>query len=161
SVGAPPSYHPPILANDTDADGDALTQHLVSGPSHGTVSVNNSGDLCYAPDMYYSGSDSFTYLVNDGAADSNVATVSLNIIGMMSIGTNSDYFVAPFNGVLDLTGGTGTSVLSNDVSTMGGLSALLGSGPSHGTLLSFNSDGSFAYQPDQDWYGVDTFTYIA
>src|SRR2546427_4283438 len=31
---------PGVLANDTDADGDTLTAVLVSGPSHGTLTLN-------------------------------------------------------------------------------------------------------------------------
>src|SRR3989449_9460409 len=36
---------PGVLANDTDADGDALTAVLVSGPSHGTLTLNADGSL--------------------------------------------------------------------------------------------------------------------
>ena len=40
------------------------------------------------------------------------------------------------------------------------LTASLQSAPSHGTL-SLNSDGAFVYTPTADFYGVDTFVYIA
>jgi hypothetical protein len=33
---------PGVLANDSDADGDALTARLVSGPAHGTLTVGAS-----------------------------------------------------------------------------------------------------------------------
>ncbi|HEX3148672.1 MAG TPA: Ig-like domain-containing protein [Gemmataceae bacterium] len=67
------------LANDTDADGNALTAVLVSGPAHGSLTLGTDGGFTYTPVADYNGPDSFTYKANDGAADSNVATVSLNV----------------------------------------------------------------------------------
>ncbi|HXG10152.1 MAG TPA: cadherin-like domain-containing protein [Gemmataceae bacterium] len=40
------------------------------------------------------------------------------------------------------------------------LTAALVSGPSHGALT-FNSDGSFTYTPNENWNGQDSFTYQA
>ena len=68
-----------MLGNDTDVDGDTLTAVLVSGPAHGTLTLNADGSFTYTPDANYNGSDSFTYKANDGSADSNVATVSLTV----------------------------------------------------------------------------------
>src|SRR5262249_18613196 len=68
---------PGVLANDTDVDGDPLTAILVSGPVHGTLTLNADGSFTYTPNAGYVGSDSFTYKANDGTADGNVATVSL------------------------------------------------------------------------------------
>ena len=52
-------------------------------------------------------------------------------------------------------------VLSNDSEPNNEvLTASLQSAPSHGTL-SLNSDGAFVYTPTADFYGVDTFVYIA
>src|SRR5262249_32481123 len=70
---------PGVLANDTDVDGDALAAVLVSGPSHGTVTLNGHGSFTYAPAANYNGTDSFSYKASDGQADSNVATVSLTV----------------------------------------------------------------------------------
>ena len=41
-----------------------------------------------------------------------------------------------------------------------GLTALLASGPSHGSLA-LNADGSFTYEPAPDYHGTDTFMYQA
>jgi VCBS repeat-containing protein len=52
-------------------------------------------------------------------------------------------------------------VLANDSDPDGNtLSAVLGSGPSHGTLT-LNPDGSFTYTPAANFNGSDTFTYRA
>ena len=61
-----------MLANDTDADGDALTAILVTGPAHGTLALNADGSFIYTPAANYNGADSFTYKASDGSADSDV-----------------------------------------------------------------------------------------
>ena len=68
-----------MLTNDTDVDGDALSAVLVSGPAHGSLTLNADGSFTYTPAANYNGPDSFTYKANDGQADSNVATVSINV----------------------------------------------------------------------------------
>jgi VCBS repeat-containing protein len=65
-----------VLANDTDADSDQLSAVLVTGPSHGTLTLNPDGSFTYTNDGE-TGQDSFTYKANDGSADSNVATVTI------------------------------------------------------------------------------------
>src|SRR5213076_2251327 len=68
-----------IVANDTDIDGDTLSAMLVSGPANGSLTLNTDGSFTYTPNANFNGTDSFTYKVNDGAADSNVATVTLTV----------------------------------------------------------------------------------
>jgi CSLREA domain-containing protein len=72
---------PGVLSNDTDPDsGDTLTAVLVSGPSHGTLTLNANGSFSYTPAANYNGPDSFTYKARDShTAESNVATVSLTV----------------------------------------------------------------------------------
>jgi uncharacterized repeat protein (TIGR03803 family) len=70
---------PGVLSNDTDTDGDALTVTVVSGPSHGSVTLNADGSFTYIPATNYVGSDSFTYRASDGIATSNIATVSITV----------------------------------------------------------------------------------
>jgi uncharacterized repeat protein (TIGR01451 family) len=70
---------PGVLANDTDADGDALTALLLTGPAHGTLTLNADGSFQYIPTANYSGTDTFTYKANDGRADSAAATVTIII----------------------------------------------------------------------------------
>jgi len=70
---------PGVLDNDVDPDADALTALLVSGPSHGTLSLDGDGSFEYTPIEGYVGNDSFTYLATDGLESSNVATVTLTM----------------------------------------------------------------------------------
>src|SRR5258705_470664 len=67
---------PGVLANDSDLDGDTLTATVVSGPSHGSLSLNSDGSFTYTPAANYNGPDSFTYRASDGTAS---ATATANI----------------------------------------------------------------------------------
>ncbi|MES2097137.1 MAG: Ig-like domain-containing protein, partial [Pseudomonadota bacterium] len=44
-----------VLANDTDADGNALKAVLVAGPAHGTLTLNANGSFSYTPAANYNG----------------------------------------------------------------------------------------------------------
>jgi VCBS repeat-containing protein len=68
-----------VLSNDMDADGDSLTATMVSGPSHGTVSLSSDGSFSYNPDTGFSGSDSFSYRAFDGLEGSDTATVTITV----------------------------------------------------------------------------------
>ena len=64
----------------TDADSNTLTFSKVTDPSHGTVSIDaTTGAYTYTPADNYSGSDSFTFTVNDGSVDSGVATLTVTV----------------------------------------------------------------------------------
>ncbi|HEX4588656.1 MAG TPA: cadherin-like domain-containing protein, partial [Gemmataceae bacterium] len=68
-----------VLANDTDADGDPKTAHLVTGPSNGKLTFNPDGTFTYVPNHYFFGADTFTYKVDDGIVYGNTATVTINV----------------------------------------------------------------------------------
>ena len=70
-----------VLANDTDADGDAMSVTEVAQPAHGAVVLNADGTVTYTPDANYNGTDSFTYTISDGAGGFDTATVSLSVTG--------------------------------------------------------------------------------
>lgn len=69
-----------VLANDADADGDALWATIVTRPEHGTLTQDVNGALSYAPVAGYLGSDSFTYRAYDGELYSSVATASIEVV---------------------------------------------------------------------------------
>jgi VCBS repeat-containing protein len=77
STGVAVSAASGLLANDSDADGDPLTASLVTGPAHGTLTLNADGSFTYTPDGTFQGSDSFTYLASDAAGNHASATVTL------------------------------------------------------------------------------------
>src|SRR5262249_48310021 len=70
---------PGVLANDSDANGNPLSAYVLTGPSHGTLSLSSNGSFQYTPATGYYGSDSFTYRAADGYVYSNTATVSITV----------------------------------------------------------------------------------
>ncbi len=72
-----------VLANDIDVDGDALGFGGDTLPSHGTLSFvsDTTGFIgyLYQPEPNYCGEDSFTYYLTDVSADSNIATVWIDV----------------------------------------------------------------------------------
>lgn len=86
-----------VLANDVDVDGDTLTAAIVTGPTHGTLTLNANGSFTYTPTANYSGSDSFTYSpVNDGVTTSAPITVTLTVTAVNDNPTvaNDTYTIA-------------------------------------------------------------------
>ncbi|HVJ31777.1 MAG TPA: Ig-like domain-containing protein [Terriglobia bacterium] len=63
----------------TDVDGDHLTYSLVSGPQHGTISLNSDGTYTYTPNADYNGADSFTYKASDGSLESHAGIANLTV----------------------------------------------------------------------------------
>lgn len=63
----------------SDPEGNALTYSVVAGPGHGVL-TGSGASLAYTPTSGYSGSDSFTFKANDGALESDIATVTIHIM---------------------------------------------------------------------------------
>ncbi len=65
----------------SDIDGDVLVYSIVTNATKGNVVINNTstGAYIYTPTTGQTGSDSFTFKVNDGTEDSGIATVSITI----------------------------------------------------------------------------------
>jgi VCBS repeat-containing protein len=149
-----------VLGNDTDADGDPLTAALIAGAAHGSVTLNADGSFTYTPSAGYVGGDSFTYLANDGTADSNLATVWLTVnahVNHRPVAVNDVYSVSQDSSLVLPSSG----VLTNDTDADGdSLTAVLFKGPQHGTLA-LNSDGSLNYTPNAGYSGADSFSYQA
>ena len=53
-----------------------MTTTVATTPTNGTLS-GTAPNLTYTPNPDFSGPDSFTFLVNDGAADSEIASVAV------------------------------------------------------------------------------------
>lgn len=105
-----------VALGGSDAETCELTFSIVSGPSSGTLSVisdstctagtpnTDTASVTYTPNALFSGSDSFAYKVNDGTADSNVATVTIAVNPVLSGGT---MHVGDLDGATSLKGKSG------------------------------------------------------
>lgn len=68
-----------VLANDLDADGDALTAVLVDGGGNGSLTLRANGSFTFTSGGSFTGSRTFTYHAFDGAASSATKTVTINV----------------------------------------------------------------------------------
>lgn len=70
-----------VLANDVDADGDELSVTTIGAPAHGIATLltvgPDAGKVSYAAESGFTGSDSFTYTISDGAL---TATATVTIV---------------------------------------------------------------------------------
>ncbi len=76
----------PVLANDTDADGDALVVSVVGSPAHGSAVIAGGGTtVLYTPASGFVGTDSFTYTVSDGKGGEATGTVTVEVISTQNV----------------------------------------------------------------------------
>ena len=84
SVSTPYQTDLDITLTMSDVDGGSpVTWIIVDSPQHGSL-TGTGPNLTYTPSAGYSGSDSFTFKVNDGGADSNIATVTITVASQIT-----------------------------------------------------------------------------
>jgi hypothetical protein len=112
-----------LTLSASDYDDDALTYSVVTEPLHGELSGTGAARI-YTPDSGFFGSDSFTYVANDGYGDSEVATVTITVVAVPEIEVVGD------GNAYDLTGAEVTDFRSTD------------------TLKTYDADGDHVYGSD-------------
>ena len=71
----------PVLANDTDPDGDAIQiETIAAQPTFGTATVNVDGTIRYSPRLGESGSDRLRYTLVDANGDRAVGEVVIGVL---------------------------------------------------------------------------------
>ncbi|HEY7512239.1 MAG TPA: Ig-like domain-containing protein, partial [Vicinamibacteria bacterium] len=141
-----------ITLGAADADGDPLTYAVVAGPQHGTLS-GTGPSLTYTPAADYHGPDSFTFKANDGALDSNVATVTIEVTPVNDAPVAADQAVAT-----DEDTPIGVTLVAADPEGDALVYAVV-AGPQHGSLS--GAGASLTYTPEADYHGPDSFTFRA
>jgi uncharacterized delta-60 repeat protein len=70
---------PSVLGGATTTpSGAALHARLIQGPAHDPgFQLNDDGTFTYTPDSTFQGTDSFTFVANNGTSDSNIALVTI------------------------------------------------------------------------------------
>ncbi len=150
-----------VLSNDLDPELGPLTAELITGTSNGSLTFNPDGTFVYTPNTNYHGTDSFTYRGRDGFGASGTATVTITVIPgpneppivqnkTYSVNEDLSLSVLAANGLL-----AGAQDEDNDP-----LTAFLDTEPTHGSVTVL-PNGAFTYTPDADYFGPDTFTYVA
>ena len=127
-----------VLANDTDADGNTLSISSINNISNGaTITVSGTG-ISYQPASGFSGTETFTYTINDNAGGIASAQVSITVTPVTTppgtgisgdegsntlTGTDAAEVMNGFAGNDTLNGGAGNDTiiggLGNDILTGG------------------------------------------
>jgi uncharacterized repeat protein (TIGR01451 family) len=146
-----------VLAND-DGHGGPLDPAgvelaIISGPAHGSASLDPDGHIHYLPEANYSGADSLVYQVcRRGSDDCATATVHITVLRNQLHAVDDEAEV--------LAGGVHVDVLANDHASGAPLdpgSLVVDRAPAHGTAVC--SVSGCRYQPDADFRGEDSFSY--
>ncbi len=144
-----------VLANDTDADGDALSIASISmAPAQGTAVVNPGAQtIRYTPGAGFSGTDTFKYRVTDGLGGTAEGTVTVSVNAPPA--AVDDDVAAVFETPLNI------AVLANDTDADGDALTVsaIATPPSHGTAVINAGAQTIRYDPDGAFFGTDTFDY--
>ncbi|MGA2786967.1 MAG: Ig-like domain-containing protein [Verrucomicrobiota bacterium] len=141
----------PVALTGYDPQGYALTFSVLTQPAHGTLS-GTAPNLTYKPATNYFGNDSFTFRVNDGAANSLSATISItnrpvDDAPVVVAGPNQ-LLILPANSV-NLAGSVTYDVFPGTVdtvvwSTVSGPGVVIFSNPSNPqTMATFSQSGVY------------------
>lgn len=113
-----PAVSVPVLANDTDVDGDTLVVTAVTQGSRGAVTFSAAG-VTYTPGSTgVAGTDTFTYTVSDGTT-TRTATVTVTLAAPAP--TTTTTAAAP----LEVARGTGLPQTGSDAGVLTGLGTAL------------------------------------
>jgi len=148
-----------VLSNDLDVDSDKVQIHKIStDPTYGSATVTN-GKLFYTPNVNYTGTDTFAYIVKDGKSGFDEATVTITITAV-----NDDPSARNDNATVEVdTSANIIDVLGNDSDADGDtltVTAVGNSGAStHGGVVALSMSGVVTYTPKAGFTGSDSFTY--
>ena len=134
----------------SDIENDPLTFSIVDAPTQGFLS-GSVPNLTYTPNGGYSGSDSFTYKVNDTYVDSALATVDINISTGNQAPTADDQTVETNEDIpIDI-------ILTGSDPEGSPINFTLLDQPLHGVLS--GTAPNVNYTPSSNYNGSDHFTF--
>ncbi len=124
---------------------------IVSNPQNGSVSCDAS-KCVYTPYWDYVGNDIFTYKVNNGLQDSNVASVTIEVLDNALPVANDQSVTTLIDTNINIT-------LTASDANGDPLTYSIVTNPTHGTL---SGTGAIrTYTPDDKYVGIDSFTFKA
>jgi hypothetical protein len=143
-----------VLANDSDPDGGTLRIASVTRPAHGVATVNAYGEIVYSPARDFSGTDAFSYSVDDGQGGQSTAAVTVTVTSL------ADPPVARPDSATTVVGApVAVRPLANDSDADGdALSISAFTQPANGQVTQVVSD-ELRYRPNTGFQGTDRFDY--
>jgi len=144
----------PVLFNDTDLDGDALTIVSVIQPGQGEIQINPDQTLTYTPPLNFTGETTFTYTISDnnGGTASSTEYIYVNPVNDPPV-ANADAATVPEDGMVNVAVLANDTDVENNVLTVASVTQ-----GSHGSVV-INPDKTVKYTPAANYGGSDSFTY--
>jgi large repetitive protein len=142
----------PVLANDTDADGNMLSVTAASA-GNGTVTILPDGTLRYVPNPNFNGTDTVTYTISDGQGGSATSTVTLTVnpVNDVPVAVNDNATTSEDQPVT-------IPVLGNDRDADGNVLTITAATSPNGTVV-INPDGTVTFTPNPNFNGPTTISY--
>jgi hypothetical protein len=143
-----------VTDNDFDPDMmDYISLVGVSNGAHGTTSIS-SGYVTYTPEVGYSGTDSFSYVIQDNNGATAIGTVNVTITPNQAPVAVDDSLTVhqEMQGYISVTDN------DYDPDMMDCISLVSASNGAHGTTSL--SSGYVTYTPAMGYAGTDSFTYV-
>jgi hypothetical protein len=148
------------VLSGSDLEMATLTYVIDTLPVNGTLVASSTGGFSFTPTANFAGVTTFTFHVNDGAYDSNIATVTLTVNNV----NDAPVAAAASLSVNANTASSSGNLLSASVSATdidsGSLTYSAATLPVNGVLV-LSSTGSFTYAPALGFVGTDSFTFLA
>ena len=128
----------------------------MTGPLHGTLTLNADGSFSYVPNANFNGADSFTYVANDALLASTPPTtvaITVNPVNDAPVATD-DSAQTNENVAVDV------DVLANDTDVDGDTLSVGPFGQGANGTVTLEA-GKLRYTPNAGFTGTDSFTYRA
>ncbi len=140
----------PVLVNDSDPDGDALTIISVN-PTNGIASISGT-NVVFAPATNFLGVATIGYVITDGFGGMNQALITVTVTNVPPLATPDSYSMAQ-----NVT--NTLSPLINDIAqTPGGNLTIISVTPTNGTAVIAGTNVIFT--PTLNFVGVATIGYV-
>ncbi len=139
-----------VALTGNDIESDTLTFSIVTQPSQGVL-TGGPIDWTYTPNTNYFGSDSFTFISNDGLSDSPEGSISIDVTPENDLPESED---ADYS--LDENSELSFSLYGSDVDG-DNLSFSITEQPTHGSLT--GTAPALIYTPSSDYSGSDQLSY--
>ncbi len=142
----------PILANDSDPDGDALVAQLLSQPQNGQATLSGT-NVTYQPQLNFNGTNSFTYKITDTLGSSATGLVTVIVLPVNDPPTaNNAVFSQPADTI-------STNTLSGADVDSSNLVFFISSSPLHGVATLNPTTGNLIYRPVHGFFGADSLRF--
>jgi hypothetical protein len=143
-----------VLANDSDADQDVLSITNIMQPANGKVTLEATGQVTYAPNADFNGTDTFTYVISDGNGAPVSGTVSI------TVNPTPDAPVAVADAATtDEETAVTIPIFANDSDADGDAFFLINGATSANAEVVYDGAGSIIYTPHTGFDGLDRFSY--